>query len=1642
MNTPETNPPDGDDLRQELLDYLFGCHADAQALEARLAADPALQRMLDETRPLAALLTEASSDDAPSEPLQASAAPFAAPHADGAIHSPTHPPVRSPWQRPWLKVAAVFVGLAAVPALLWGMRAHELASISAEALRLVVSGPPGIPDAASGQFTVETTTLDGAAKRAEIVWQAQNAKSELVAEGHASSSGRYQLLLPATLQGVRRLNVTAQADGFTRTSRLELAPQVDAPLAHLACDKPAYRPGEVVRLRALLLDRVSLDPRDGTYRFQVTDAKGTSVQKFTSPSDQGVCDFVLPLAEDAPGGWYQFELRDAKDAFTFERLKFLVQRFETPRLSKKVELDRNSYAPGASGSAELIVQRVEGGAAARASVEASLIVDGVSAWSGRGVLDAGGRAIFRFEVPKEVERGEARFVAIVEDGNVVETAFKPFVVPTGKLNVHLYPEGGDLVASVANRVYVEVEDALDRPVDARGRLVDDEGRELSSFETLHQGRGLFTLTPRTDRSYKLVLESPCEVATPLPTAVAHGVALTSLAASTPAAEPIELRLTTRDAGPFLTGVFCRGVLVGQQTVSGVGEHELRLPLDPRVAGVLRVTVFDAALTPIAERLVHREAKEHLKIEVEPRETRLLPSAHQTLKVRTTDESGRPVAALLGMSVSDLAVRSFVEEPRIGLASQASFFADVEPLEELGDFAPANANARRNIDLVLGTQGWRRFAWSKPDDVKSLPEDRGRRLLAREGRAQIPLVEEVVGDGRQLLAAARRSVSDASEIAATWWTIQGAAFVLGILFVGVLRWIRRVELVRRVLIASIAPVVVLVGGWWVLGLCLQNKAADMAICAARIEGVRELATILRAEDKAEVIDRNSVPVTEDELRDVDQNQLRALQLLGYGVEPAGAVDEFFVQRLDEGVPEAAALVPDAAGLRGAFRGPREAIPPGLGKGRVEFAKRSRLGITRIYAHENQRNGPREDFAETVYWNPHLLTDVSGRAEVEFDLSDRVTTWVVAIDAHGAQRIGESESSFEAVAPLSLEAKWPAEVSEGDDLLLPVALNCADPSQSSAQVAVAATGSLTVTGPAEFTVALSEGRGRVLVPVHVGSVANDARLALRATAGAHRDGVERSLRVVARGFPHHESRSGLLRSDAKVTIAMPEDLRRDSLTATLTIYPSPLSDLLGGLDGLLREPCGCFEQTSSANYPNIMALTYMRSARIDEPALASRGRDLLTRGYARLVGYECKSHGYEWFGSEPAHEALTAYGLLEFHDMAGVFDVDPAMVARTREWLLARRDGHGGYLRNARALDSFGAAPAAVTDAYVTYALAVTGEPAVNLKSELDRLAARALESSDPYEVALGACGLAAAARNDAAAAARARLKEMQAADGTLTGTTTSITSSRGQDLVVETTALSIQAWLADPADRPYVAKAAEALMKLRKGGGTFGATQATVQALKALTGYAEARAVALNPGEILVRVNGDLVSSLSIRPGAPGALTSNELVSHLVAGENVVTLEATGGNELPWTLDVRYHSDQPADAADCAVALRTNLARTNLEEGESVALNVELENLTDGGLPMTMAVVGLPAGLDAPIAVLDAMKAAGDFDLWERNGRELIFYWRQMAPRQVRRLVVDLEARIPGESTGAASRAWLYYTPSARRFTAPLSCTIH
>src|SRR6185369_8979529 len=139
-----------------------------------------------------------------------------------------------------------------------------------------------------------------------------------------------------------------------------------------------------------------------------------------------------------------------------------------------------------------------------------------------------------------------------------------------------------------------------------------------------------------------------------------------------------------------------------------------------------------------------------------------------------------------------------------------------------------------------------------------------------------------------------------------------------------------------------------------------------------------------------------------------------------------------------------------------------------------------------------------------------------------------------------------------------------------------------------------------------------------------------------------------------------------------------------------------------------------------------------------------------GYERLTSFETKTKGYEWFGEAPGHEALSAFGLLEFTDMSKVRQVDPAMLLRTREWLLATRDGKGGFKRERRALHTW-IEDEDCSNAYILWALLQTGEPAKGLTPEIDALAKAARASSNGYVHALAANVMQLASRDAEASA---------------------------------------------------------------------------------------------------------------------------------------------------------------------------------------------------------------------------------------------------------------------------------------------------
>ncbi len=720
------------------------------------------------------------------------------------------------------------------------------------------------------------------------------------------------------------------------------------------------------------------------------------------------------------------------------------------------------------------------------------------------------------------------------------------------------------------------------------------------------------------------------------------------------------------------------------------------------------------------------------------------------------------------------------------------------------------------------------------------------------------------------------------------------------------------------------------------------------------------------------------------------------------------------------------------------------------------------VVREYAHHRQGGLPelRRDFAETLYWHPALVLP-GGKGEIAFDLCDSVTSFQVTVFGHSLDgRLGAASYAFESKLPFTVQPKVPLEVTASDRIDIPLSISNNTTEKRTVAVSLEESKGLELKQEKreDSVVLAAESAQRRLFRFQPSIKEGEAALTFKGqTAGFAPDRIQLGFRVVPEGFPMVGQQSDLLEQSALAKINLPETWVPGTLKLQAHVYPSTLADLQKGLEGLLREPHGCFEQTSTSNYPNLLILDYLRESEQSRPNVESRARELLGRGYQKLTSFEClnqsKKQGYEWFGGHaPPHEALTAYGLLQFRDLTRVQDVDREMMERTRQYLLSRRDGKGGFARNPRALDTFGRAPDHITNAYIVWALTESGGED-DLSAELKALRAKAADSKDPYFLALVANSLINRAKTEEGVVLLKRSAELQKEEGYLQALDTSITGSGGRDLQIETTALTVLGWLkASPGEfKKPLDKAISWIGKQRGGYGGFGSTQATILALKALIGYTKANKRTAEAGELTLQVDDRKVASQKFPASVSETLTLTlaEAEKHLKPGLNKVRLEITGKNTFPYTLTWTYQTMQPASAENCTVKLATRLAKTALNEGDMVRLNVLVENTSAKGQGMATAIVGLPAGLNLP----EDLKQLREYirlpedgkrpqlDMFEVRGRELILYWRGLAPNQKIDLPVDLIARVPGQYSGPASRAYLYYNADHKHWIEPLKVAI-
>ncbi len=705
--------------------------------------------------------------------------------------------------------------------------------------------------------------------------------------------------------------------------------------------------------------------------------------------------------------------------------------------------------------------------------------------------------------------------------------------------------------------------------------------------------------------------------------------------------------------------------------------------------------------------------------------------------------------------------------------------------------------------------------------------------------------------------------------------------------------------------------------------------------------------------------------------------------------------------------------------------------------------------------------RSYFPEALYTNPEIITDGSGRANISIPLADSITTWRMALTASTARgALGSGASSLRVFQDFFVDLDLPATLTQGDRVSIPIAAYNYSGARGNIDLKLQPADWFSlVNDVADKTVAVDSdrvgGADFTLEAKRIGKF--KLTLSARMNGPASRaDIVIREIEVIPNGREQNQVLNGRLESSVQHTLNFPPPSIPDASTMLVRLYPGPLSQLVEGMDSLLRMPFGCFEQTSSATYPNVLALDYMKRTKKLTPDIHAKAEGFIANGYQRLLTFEVPGGGFSWFGQAPANKILTSYGLMEFSDMAKVHDVDSKLIQRTQQWLAGQQQADGSWkpdtsFINEGATNRYNSDVLRIT-AYIAWALGNTGYqgPAVEKARQFvsNRLSNGA--GLDPYTLAVIA-NFAADSGEDREFTHRAIEKLLDARtekdeQAWWTSQETGVYAT-GTSASVETTALAVQALLKGGEASAVAAKALRFIASKKDSSGTWGTTQATIMALRALLLSTEKGSADVQ-GTVEITLNGQTVQTLNLTPD------NNDLYHQFVfpridaKAANRVGLRFTGKGGLAYQVVARYFvpwSDKPANEP---LTITVNYDRTRLAQDDIATAKATVRNNLAKTANMVMVDLGIPPGFDLLSEDLQSYqeKSAGSksgrLQKFSLTATQAVLYFDSFAPGETATVKYRLRAKYPIHARTFQSRVYEYYDPDVSSVARPVQLEVN
>ena len=487
---------------------------------------------------------------------------------------------------------------------------------------------------------------------------------------------------------------------------------------HLHLDKPYYAIGDNIWFKAYVVNSKTGKPSSisGILYVELINEEGVLTKALKLPINSGTSRGDFKLADTLQEGNYRIRaytrwMRNAGTDFFYDKTIKIGNSWAN-RVYVKSYPSKNGKNPSTT------IQFTEKNLAPYVNhrVDYEVIsLDNKALQRGHGLTNTQGEIEIENN-NKTLDKDRVILANItLPNKQVVKKRLQLKALPEN-MDVQLFPEGGIILEGVPNRVAVKAIKNNGLGAYLSGIIEDDLGNKITPFETNQLGMGSFYISPVKGRSYiaKITQSKNQTLAINLPKANSSG---TALAVDNLDSLKMRVRLyfssDLASIGPHFLVVQKNGNIHYYSEVPlNNGTITLTVSKENLPSGIFQVSLLSPSLKPLNERIVFVNNL-HDKIDILPEKLQNDYSKKSHVDFAfAAKNNDMPLQGSFSVSVTNTQAVKPDEDNEPNILAKLLLTSDlVGYVEKPNYYFNNHENAAYDLDNLLLTQGWRKIKWA-------------------------------------------------------------------------------------------------------------------------------------------------------------------------------------------------------------------------------------------------------------------------------------------------------------------------------------------------------------------------------------------------------------------------------------------------------------------------------------------------------------------------------------------------------------------------------------------------------------------------------------------------------------------------------------------------------------------------------------------------------------------------------------------------------------------------------------------------------------------------------------------------------------------------------------------------------------------